>query len=106
MIRTAAAIGSDRNADDAAHRPFAVCEVAASCHFCKELIEAGENIICKLNFNNRLQSRSAHANCAADYKCFLNGCVEYAVVAELLSERSCFTEHASQSCANILSVQK
>ena len=50
MIGTAAAISADGNPQHHAHRPLAVSEIARARNFREELIQAGPDVVGKLNF--------------------------------------------------------
>src|SRR5690606_2787539 len=64
------------------------------------------DVIRKLDFYNRLTTRCRHPNCTADDKRLLDRSVKYTVVTKFLSQRGGLAKYASESTADILSVEQ
>ena len=106
MIRTSATVRPNRHSEDIAHRIFTCGKVARFRNFCHQLIDTRIDIICKLNFHNRLQPHSTHSYRGTNDIRLLDSGIKYPFISKFLSECYCFSKYASYSFAHILPVKK
>ena len=106
VVRASRAICAYWNADDTVNGPLAIAQEIAAGQFGKQLIQAGPQVIRKLNFDDGLQSDCTHARCTSDDESLLYRGVEDTMVTKLLCQGGCFPKNAAQAPSHILTVKQ